>query len=157
MTKNSFFKICEKEFSFLRDEYNFEIVDKKELDWCYQIFLKNKLTGIIINFEFRDFYVYLKLCKLRNGKFVKDVGEIKPDSKLYNFDYENLLLIRSPESIFPEYKDETILNEELIKKVIKHHSQNLKKYASDVLKGDFTIFSELEQIVKERAKNFACR
>lgn len=157
MTGKSFFKLCEKEFSFLKEEYNFLIVDKREFDWGYRFFLKNNSTGIIITFEHRDFYVFLKICKLENGSFLKDIGEIRPDSKLNNFDYENLLLIRSPESIYPEYTDDTIFNDNLIKKVIKHHANNLKKFAHDILQGDFTIFSELEKIVKERARKFALK
>jgi len=151
MKGKEFFSLSEEEFSYLMKDFNFKISNKNQHKWGYQIFMKNSTTGVIITFEFRDFYVFLKICKLENGDFVDDIKEIRSNSKINNFDYENLLLIRSPESIYPEYTDDTVFNDDLVEKIIKHHAKNLRENAFDVLNGDFSVFKELEKIVKERA------
>ena len=151
MKGKDFFDLCKKEFSYLLEDFNFIVSEEKEPKWGFQVFMKNSTTGVIISFEFREFYVFLKICKLENDAFVDDVKEIRSNSKINNFDYENLLLIRSPESIYPKYTDDTVFNDDLIEKIVSHHAKNLRENASDVLNGDFRVFKELEKIVKERA------
>lgn len=151
MKAKDFFKLCKEEFFYLLKDFNFKISEEKELECSYQVSMKNSTTGIIITFDFREFYVFLKICKLENGKFIKDIKEIKTKSKINNFDYENLLLIRSPKSIYPRYTDDTILNDALIENIVRFHAKNLKETAYDILIGDFHIFQELEKIVKQRA------
>lgn len=157
MNSNDFFNLCEKEFDYLFVNYNFKIIKKVKESWGYRIYLKNNTTGIIITYELRECFVFIQLCKLENGEFVKDEGEMRPDSILYNFYYEDLLSIKSPESIFPKYSNETILDDELLKRLVKHHADKIKEYSIDIINGDFTIFSELDKIVKERAKKAAIK
>jgi hypothetical protein len=156
MDKNAFFELCKKEFEYLFNEYNFKVFKKEKESWGYKIYLNNSTTGIPkFNLKRNVYFVFLQICKLIDGEFAEHEGEIRPESKLNNFYYEDLLSIRSPESKFPRYTNDTKLNDELINKLVKHHADKLKKYAVDILKGDFAIFAELDKIVKVRAKKGA--
>lgn len=150
MKSKEFFNLCINEFKFLFEEYGFKKVKEIVDNWYYKLYLKNNTTGIIITFEKRDFYVFVQLCRLYNGEIQNDPVIIRAKTCINNFDYENLLLLRSPESIYPSHKSETVFDDSLIKIIIKHHAEKIKKYATDVLDGNFQIFKEIEKLVKGR-------
>ncbi len=45
--------------------------------------------------------------------------------------------------------------EEGIEGIVVRHAQNLRNHATDVLRGDFSVFEDLDRIVKGRARDFA--
>ncbi len=151
-----FIKRCESKFSFLSDKYGFEVEknqqDRWERKWVQEFRLKNNTTGVRVIFERRDFRFFIFLCRLIEGDFAKDSSKITMDAILNEYDLDDLLSIRAPDLIWPPHPSNLIGSAELIDKMLSHEADCLNKYAQDILQGDFSIFSKLEKIVKQRAR-----
>ena len=150
-----FEQICKSYFNFLKSNYGFHLVTTIEDDCSYEILFKSTLVGVSLTFEFRDFYLFVKLCRLQNGEFPPKPGEIRPDTLLKCFDLDDVVLIRSKESLIPPYQLDTKFDEALLESIVKRQADNLKLFTKDILKGDFSLFSELDKIVKDRARKAA--
>lgn len=155
MNKERFFNICAKEFSFLETDFGFRVEAQDSNDAGFTLSFKNSTTGIRVIYEFREYYAFVEICQLVDGRLVSISGELRSDTILYCYDLDDLLSVRSSESIVPPYQPETVLNDELIESVISQQAKNLKRYAQDVLRGDFSIFEKLDKVVKERAREAA--
>lgn len=154
-TKDQFIKDCKREFSFLENDYDFSFINGQSHPWGYKIFFKNQTTGIIVALERRDFRVFVDVCRLVRNDFSPGPGEITPGTVLNNYSLGILISIRSPQSLLPSHQLKTLLNNQLIEKMLSHEAMNLKNYAQDILSGDFSVFPQLDRVVKDNAKSAA--
>lgn len=179
MNKDQFFDVCKKKLAPVIRKFNFMVSNQIDEDWGYKLFLQNNTTGIEIYYEFRDMMVFLKLYQLINGEIQIQKGEIRYDTILSGFDINDLLEIRSPSSKVPsqetvdgldkivkkiaagkkvkldEYPQEIQDGDLSIDNILSKHAESLEKYANDILAGDFSLFVDLDKIVKERARKNA--
>lgn len=147
-----FFNLCLQKFQFLFDEYGFKKKRKETAGGDYSILFLNKTTAILVGFEWRDQYIYVRLCRLSDGEFRKNPILITQDSELSCFDVEDLLTIRAPElSIDPALFGKALSDEE-VERVLTIYADALHSQASDILKGDFSVWPELDGIVKSRTR-----
>lgn len=179
MNEDHFFDVCKNKFVSIIKKFNFKVSKQIDEDWGYKLFLQNRTTGIEIYYEFRDMMVFIKLHQLINGKIPIQKGEIRPETILNSFDINDLLEIRSPLSKIPsqktidgidkivkkiasgkkvkldEYPQEIQSGDLSIDNILSKHADNLERYAEDILEGDFSLFVDLNKIVKDRAKKIA--
>ena len=78
--KKKFEQLCRKYFNFLEKDYGFRLVRSEKYDWGYEIKYKSSNVGVILTFEFRDFYLFVKVCKMVRGEFAPMPGEIGPNT-----------------------------------------------------------------------------
>lgn len=147
--------ICGKRFAFLTNERGLQCIEDRIEDWGFEKCYKGDQVGVILCFEMREFYLFVKVCRLIEGEFPKSVGEIRPDSDLNSFDLDDVVTLRAREALILRYDRETRLDSELFKRVIGKQAENLGLYADDILNGDFSLFVELEGVVKSRARDAA--
>lgn len=147
MQPEEFFQICITKFDFLINLFDFHIIKKNIGSSGWEILMANNTTGIKILLEFREMYIFISICQLVNGCFVFSAGEMKPTTKLYCYDLEDLVNLRSS-----ELQESDIPNSNFIEYLLERHAKNLKEFAGDILLGNFTVFSDLEKIVKCRAR-----
>lgn len=155
VTFDNFVSICKSSFAFLTREYACRLHDKKKDTWGYRLRFMNGTTGVIITFETREFFVFLQICRLVSGEFDTRRGEIRPDSRINNFDFDDVLLRRSPVSIVPPHQPTTPFTLSLVKGIVRQHASNLRQFGRDILRGDFSEFPTLDETVKERARTAA--
>jgi len=149
MEKENFEKICKKEFFFLVEEYDFKLKNIKTENFEYNIIYKSERVGITVKLERRENCVFILLHRLLNGKIPDYPIFIKRDTGINTFYFDDLLSLR--------YPDFHINKPDNLEKKLKKSAYLLSKYADDVLKGDFTIFSDLEKIVKGRVESISNR
>jgi hypothetical protein len=128
---------------------------KKKTEWGFRSIYGNKVTAVDLTFEQRDFCLFVRLVKLRNGEFPANPGEIRPDSVLDGFDLDDILGLRSPERLIPPHSGSSLLNITFFDQLVATQVNNLREFASDVLRGDFSVFAELDHVVKRRAREAA--
>jgi hypothetical protein len=152
--KTEFPNICQKHFRFLEEEFNCLFFFKQDSYGEYIDYL-NSTTGISINFVPMDAgMVYVLISRLVGNKIPEyPIFVQKSQMELNTFDLEDLLAIRAP--LFkierPSFEQlEKPFKPRVFEKTIVQLSNALRIYAQDVLKGDFSIFSELDKIVKNR-------
>lgn len=149
MNKNLFFKLCEEKItSFSNSKIIVEIQTNSD-SWGDDITFFFNYIAVNIRYEPRDSYIHTLICRLKNKKIINDPVIIKKDSVLNNFSLDDIVNIKKNENENERYIVDP--NDEIsVSKVIELIVNDLKKYAQDVLNGDFTIFTELDKIVKSR-------
>ena len=148
-------QLCKRYFEFLYEDHGFRLEGERSDSWGYELLLTNNTVGVILTFEYREFYLFVKLCRLRDGAFPPKPGEIRPETTLDSFDLDDIVSIMSPGTSIPPYELNTKLDLEFLEDVVKKQSDNLRRYGIDIVNGDFSIFPELDKIVKERARKAA--
>lgn len=155
MSEKSLMQLCRISFKFLSDEFGFDPVESRSGSSSEEYALKNRTTGVRITADFREFYVFVAVCRLQDGDFPDSPGEICPDTVLHCYDLDDLVALRAPHNQLPPLGSGTQFGEALINGMILRQAENLRVCAADVLTGDFTVFDELDRVVKARAKEAA--
>ena len=148
-----FFKIAEKEFQFLVDEFGFKKRARKKDAGVYSLLYETKMTEVGIGFEWRDQYIYVGLGR-RDRKAPQEKGRLpRPEDELTSFDLEDVLKLRTGKYAIDEDRFGRALTLKDVKEILSTYARGLRKHGPDVLQGDFSIFPELEKIVRKRMKD----
>jgi hypothetical protein len=148
-------RVIENSFGFLQSEFEFREESREKKGSQFEVRFSTDSTGIIVSYDVRESYVFVKLCRLVNGRYESEAGEIRPDSEINCFDLNDLVHLRAVQDVVPELQPDKPFPEEGIEGIVVRHAQNLRNYATDVLRGDFSVFEDLDRIVKGRARDFA--
>jgi hypothetical protein len=94
----------------------------------------------------------VSIYRLIDGKIPPYEIFIKPETAVNSFYLGNILALRSPTTkIESKYIDIGKPTREELEKALGPYANALENQAQDILQGDFSIFPELEKIVKRRA------
>jgi hypothetical protein len=150
MKKNKIVEIINKKAIEFMGKYGFQIVKEENDRSCIRCCFKNETTGLIFQYENRENYIFVTLCELVDGEIKLFGGEMRPDTQLFSYDLDDLLLAKKiTENELIALRD-LDLEKQLVKRVFY-----MEKFADDILKGDFHIFEKLDKLVKARAREFA--
>lgn len=160
MKKKKIYTIAQEKFKFLDSEYGFKLFKRKKEDWGYELIYLNNTTAVKIIYEYGEAYIFIMLYKLNKGKLQENPIQINEDTILYGYGLDDLILLQNPQAIIkPAYeygKQSEYYDKEMgLSLYISAHAENLKEYAKDILRGDFTIFPELDKIIKDRIKKYS--
>lgn len=147
--QQEFKKKCRELFRFLEQEYCCNVTTRQD---SYGIFITylNKTTGVRVSFEPREGGVFVLLSQLISGKVPPYPIFVKSQTRLYSYYLDDIVCLRAPAEIFEQRTHSANRNTESVDKLC-YYSTMLRKYASDILMGDFSIFPQLELVVKNRA------
>ncbi len=159
MNNYKFKIIAEEKFSFLTSDFNFKLIKSYKCKWGYELLYLNEVTGVKIIYEYREAYIFIVLCELLNGKIVENPFKIEEDSVLHCYGLDDVINIQNPSDLVkPAYqygKESKYYDKQNgLALYVATFANNLKKYASDILLGNFNIFKKLDRVVKDRTKNF---
>lgn len=158
MASEDFEEIVKSEFSFLVEEFGFCLADIKKTAMGYDALFTNDTTAVRISYEFREAYLFVTIYRLIHGKFVDNPRPIHHNSVLTGFALDDVLTLRNPAAAMkPAYAygvtSEYYHPERGLKLFVGKFADNLKRFAADMLRGDFRLFKELDLIVKRRASS----
>ena len=153
--KDRFEMICRQTFSFLRKDFGCKPPVVERDGYGTYIAYVNETTAVEISFVPRDGYIFIGLVRLVDGEIPPYPIYIKPKIILHLFSLIDIVAIRNPAKVpeipsISEWDDCVVVRKDLLLR-----SKLLRKYASDVLRGDFSIFPKLDKIVKKRAAAYA--
>jgi hypothetical protein len=114
----------------------------------HELLLRNASTGIGFVWEVPDEQILVRLYRLVNG--VAQASTADPTDGFY---FGSLLELRAPHESLPTIEREPFSPLEM-KRVVREYVRLLMVYASDVLKGDFTVFDQLRKAAELRAREF---
>lgn len=149
---DEFFEIGEKEFRFLVDEFGFKKKANKTDVEVYRLHYETKTTAVEIGFEWRDQYINVLLGR-RDKKPPERMP--RPEDELLAFSLEDLLKLRTGKYAIDQDRFGKALTRKDIKEILNTYARGLREHGTDVLQGDFSIFPELEKIVRKRMKDHA--
>lgn len=146
---DEFLEIGEKDFQFLVDEFGFKKRANKTDVGIYRLRYENKTTKVEIGFDWREQYVYVLL-----GRRDKEPPQ-RPEDELVAFDLEDLLKLRTGKHAIDQNRFGKALTRKDINEFLTTYARALRQHAADLLQGDFSVFPELEKIVRKRMKDHA--
>jgi predicted small secreted protein len=153
-------QVFKETFDFLKIDYGFSTILSKKEKWGYFFVAANATTGIEIKYEFKEAFIQIVIYRLVNGKIVKNItNAIKNNEPITGFSLEWILALKNQEAqIKPVYeygiKSTFYEKENGFKNYASIVAERLKEYASDILKGDFSVFDDLDIMIKENYKNY---
>jgi hypothetical protein len=157
MTKINENRLClfRDAFSFLVDDFGFKEksieLDERGIDLLFC----NQTTGIRASYEPNEGGIFVMLIRLVDGELPDYPVFIDEDTTLNYFDLQDLLSVRVP--LYEEDDFDIGQTDIELENHLKILANNLRTKAEDILKGDFVIFSKLEKLVKERARQLKDR
>ena len=141
-------------FSFLLREIGFKLVSDQVSRYGVTVLYQSRTVGVEVCYQPRENGgILVDLIRLVEGEVPPYPDSFVDEITLHTFDFRDLLYLRKD-------RLEHDIREKLEKNIpfsAEEAAIILKKYCNDVLIGDFSIFSRLEAIVKQRAKALAER
>jgi len=152
VTYEVFKKQCKKIFQFLEDEFGFQIVASEQDLYGMDITYQNSTTAIEIRFEPRENRIFILLMRLIKGELPNYPIFIKNESEVNSFYLDDLIDLKTPSSKVKQKKFGDWLTSQDLENILIKYATVLKQYGTDILRGDFKVFSKLEKIVKVRTE-----
>ena len=148
----TFERTCKKEFGFLNAEYGLKMTNiEKDVYGCYATY-SNDVVAVEISFSMKDGGIFIMLCRMVNGELPAQEIFVRSDTVLNRFDLEDIVDLKNPSiDLKPVFADPDNPTAKELAENLKVYAEALKKYAKDILSGDFSSFAELEKIVKRRS------
>jgi len=140
-------------FGYLRTEFGCEIIDWSDKDWWEtSVTYQNSTTAIKIACSEEFDGLETDIIRLVDGARPPSVVFISETPKLHKFGLGNLLMIRAPE-LWSELKEQKGQSKKEIETQLQSHSSALRDFGSDILRGDFGSFDEMEARVRAFARD----
>lgn len=157
MRKSKINEVFRNGFIQMLDEYGFSILNEKKEDWGYILEEKNTTTGIRVVYEFKEAHVKIMLYQLVDGKIVDNtIHAIQSGEKISGFSLEHIVAFLNPEEVqcivFPA--ENVVDEQDDLQNYLFELNTKLRKYASSILLGDFSLFDELDTRVKQEYQNY---
>lgn len=149
---NDFEQLTIKHFKFLEGRFNCKYWTKRD-NYGDNVIYQNSTTGIKIRFEPRENHIFVMLMRLIEGKLPDYPIFIKADTQINLFYLDDLLELRSPSLKIKQKDLGDWINSIDLENLLAQYAKSLQQFGIDILQGDFTVFNELEQIVKRRVEN----
>jgi len=145
--KNEFVDKIRESFLYLETKYNFKPIKSEKDPFGVYVLYKNSTTAVNIRYEWREKKLFILLIRLIDGQIPEYPHFIKPDTELNQFYFDDVITLVLDRPLKKNEMD----SEMDFEKSIKFYSKALEKYGRKILSGDFSMFSELDKIVKKRA------
>lgn len=144
-----FEKECRKRFKFLEEELGFD-PPKRDVGPTYiSLTYQNKTTAVRVSFEPVDRGVFVLLSRLVNGKIPKYPIFITSGTKLDSFYLDDLVKLSLRRSS-KKQNDEQGHSKKTMEWNLQQSAIRLQEHGVEILRGDFSVFVDLDSIVKER-------
>lgn len=153
--KDEFELLTRKILRFLEKDFEFKVVTiERYKRGAIYITYKNKTTAVKIFLEPSDGGIFVRLLRLIEGNLPIDPVYLTDKSHLNDFYLDDIVTLVAPsyKTLHPNLTE--LFKCPVMKKVLVQKAYCLKEFAIGILKGDFTLFPELEKIVKKRAEEY---
>jgi len=141
-----------KDFHFLETEYGAARaklkLDRWDLKWLPQVLYVNSTTAIHISYEVRECYLNVRLYPLEDGNAPPDAMD-----GLHGFPLNHIVALKNKAALLgsaydhPEFADP----EHGLALYFERVADNLRRYADDFLRGDFSLVPKLLPTLSKRA------
>ena len=139
-------------FSFLLVELGFKLINDQVSRYGVTVLYQSRAVGVEVCYQpHENGGILVDLIRLLEDEVPSYPDSFEDDITIHTFDFRDLLYLR-------KNRLEHEIREKLEKNIpfsAEEAARILKKHCNDVLIGDFSVFSRLDEIVKKRAKELA--
>lgn len=140
-------------FGYLRTEFGCEIVDWSDKDWWEtSVTYQNTTTAVKVACSEEFDRLETDIIRLVDGARPPIVVFVSETPKLHKFGLGNLLMIRAAE-LWGELKEQKGQSDKAIATQLQSQAKALREFGSDILRGDFSSFDEMEARVRAVARD----
>jgi hypothetical protein len=140
-------------FGYLRTEFGCEIVDRSDENWWeMSLTYQNSTTAIKVACSEEFDRVETEIIRLVDGARPPYPAFVSATPKLHQFGLGNLLTIRAPE-LWSELKEQKGQSDDAIAEQLESQAKALREFGTDILRGDFSSFDEMEARVRAIARD----
>jgi hypothetical protein len=150
-TKAAWKAQVDSHFAFLRERYGFAITQTELWWWKTSVRYETPVTAVDIDRSVEFGRVEVKLIRKVDGTIPEYPIFVSTTPMLHYFLLDAVLNERAPE-LLPELQAGKGLSEDQIERSLKFWSGALERYADDILRGDFALFTPLEAKVMARVR-----
>lgn len=137
---SAFTRKCLDKFKFLIDCFDYEITSVEVSAYAAEVTYKNQTTAVKVSYEHRENSIFVYLIRLING----DVPAYL-DAPSRWFYLDNVVQLKSSSTVLFGRRPRHWLQPEDLDQLLTTYADALRKYAIDVLRGDFSVFGELKK------------
>ena len=142
-----FEKICPMIFNFLEKDFRLNHIETEKNNYGIYVVYKSATSFLRISLELREGGIFIYLGRLEDGEIPPYPIFIHQSTILHAFYLDDLINLKESQSKKQQNEEVTLSN---IEKILTEKANDVRKYASDILQGNFEIFHELENVVKAR-------
>lgn len=140
----------------LADRFGLRVKDEVDRPDFAEAVYVNDTTGLSVSVDWSEFRPFVRLHVLVGGELPPEPFSYATGPQLQSFDADDLLILRagggSPVGKMLGERDNYAAA-----RLVAEYAKALEQHAADVLSGDFTVFEELDRIVKTRARGMTHR
>lgn len=139
-------------FGYLRTTYGFRItsVDASSA-WVTRLVYQSDVAAVAVDRSFEFGRVEVSVIRLVDGKLPEYPVFILPETVINQTLLDNILIIRNSDR-FNQLCELKGLEDDEIEKTLAFLARALEEHSTDFLSGDFSIFVEVDQLIRDRVK-----
>lgn len=150
----SFREIVSEEFCFLEKDYGFSLLATPKRASDVVVYINPDIeVGIRIQYEAREAFVIIFICRLLDGEYRETEQPITMHSQIFQFDFGETLQEHLKMNPVYEYGPQSKYYEEKsgLRNYVRDFATRLQEYGKHFLLGDMAIFPEMERRIRMRA------
>jgi hypothetical protein len=151
-----FERVCRERLRFLVGEFGFNLIKTEKEPSGVFITFQGPTTALRISLEPREGGIFILLTRLVRGKIPPYPIFVEPETPLNSFHLDDLIQLKAPGFLF-SFRRQKVSSRSELNAALEEIADALRKYADEVLKGNFEVFGELSRVVKKRQKTLANR
>jgi hypothetical protein len=139
-----------KAFRFLEEGFDCVAVPDSLSEYRAARIWRNRTTAVTVSLELTDPGLYVMLARLVDGGIPHTPINVEAEPLLHVFDLQDLIGLRAPHEAVT-YDTADLWKPDKLAELVYLDALLTRKHAADVLRGDFSVFPTLEEIVRDRA------
>ncbi|HEX3626242.1 MAG TPA: hypothetical protein VH280_12530 [Verrucomicrobiae bacterium] len=148
--RDVFESLCTKSLHFLVADFAFKIVStEKDNLGCFIVF-QNDTTALKASMCPLDGRIAFDFYRLVNNIMPKYPIFFDAASDLLVFNFDNVTLLK--DGTFVQQRQSDLFSPQGIERIVKEYADLLRRYATDLLRGDFSISEQVKQLISLRSK-----
>lgn len=134
------------------ERFGLRVVNEEHEGNYVAVVYRNDTTGIRVAVDWSELRVFVTLYELTLDGFPDEPTFVVGGEQRRAFDADDLLLMRAP-SPSPVGKMLSGRDNDAAERLVGEYADALGRSAADVLSGDFTVFKDLNEIVRRRERD----
>jgi hypothetical protein len=152
-----FTEIAQKEFEFLEQEFNYEVVEVREKsDGGFVTYVNREAgVGVKLLYEFSSAFVFVFICRLVDGELCENPLPIGDDTEIICFDFNDYLEAESKMRPAYDYGEDSEYYDPQngLRNFTREFAKRLQANGQQILKGDLSALPAMASIIKRRAES----
>lgn len=149
ITAESFVELTLEEFASLAHQCTLAIWHSRSDAASVEVFFVKPPTTLKVGLEWRERALYVEFFRSSGKGLPPDV--LQQEGR---FSFDDLLLLRAPDVNIPQLRFDDGVDVKSVRSLLIFYANALSVYASDVINGDWTVYTEVAKLMEQRQRHW---